>query len=532
VVKSLVGKIGTLALLSAFAGSAAVACSSELVSKGPQDATDGTQGGVDLSLVPVAGVTLNSVNYVVTGTPTIPGTPLPSGVLPTPGTDANFSFGIPVPVGTGYTLSLTAASAEVGDDITCTGSFGPFDVTPNTSSNFTLTLTCVDNSNGQLIGTVGVVTTDCPRLIPDYVSAIPSTAQVGGSIAVNALGHDLDGNPVTYAWSIPAASAAVGSFTAPGAQATSFNCTGPGSGVPVTVTMDNGECDKTIDTTISCASVTCPDGTLDLGEDCDPGIPAGQPGGGTFGCPADCTLECGDGVTESPAEECEIPGGVPTGDCTAECRNRAIQCGDGFLTTGEICDGTLFPAGTPPGSSCASDCSSITAAFCGDGSATGGEECDPGQVSGETVGSFTCSNDCEEVATQACVDCEQNGSCFEFSDSCILNTTNATDRGLCFDVQECIQDSNCADGANTLTSCYCGALSNSACLAASPADVAANPCATTIRLAMGAGSAPDGLATNQQVLTRYSGVAFPGSAAISRFTCSKGSATCSPLCGF
>ena len=87
-IKALVGKFGTLAMLAAVAGSSVVACSSD-VSKSPSEgsaANDGNIGNIGLKLVPVSGVTINSVNYVVTGTPTIPGTALPSGVLPTPGT--------------------------------------------------------------------------------------------------------------------------------------------------------------------------------------------------------------------------------------------------------------------------------------------------------------------------------------------------------------------------------------------------------------------------------------------------------------
>ena len=521
-VKSLVGKIGTLALFSAFAGGALAACSSEIDTKQARTSSEGTEGSVGLNLVPVSGVTLNSVNYVVTGTPAIAGTPLPSGVLPTPGTSDNFSFGIPVPVGTGYTLSLTASSAEVGDDVTCTGSFGPFAVTANTSSNFSLTLTCVDNSNGQLIGTVGVVTTDCPRLIPTYVSAIPSTAAIGGSIAVNALGSDLDGKPVTYSWSVAAANAGVGTFAGPTLQSTTFTCAAPGNMIPVTVTMDNGECDKTLDTTISCTSVTCGNGVLNTGEDCDPAIAAGAPGGGAFGCPADCTVVCGDGSVELPAEQCEIVGGVPTGACTAQCRNRVQACGDAFITGTEVCDGVI---GVPAGSTCAADCLTINGpapTVCGDNAVTGTEEC-------ELPNTFTCSDNCQSVATTACADCEQNGACFEFSNSCIDNTTNAADRASCFDVQECISDSNCADGANTLTSCFCGTLGTSACIAApltgpgSPAGA----CAGVIRTAMGGAAT-----TNAQVLTRFTNIAFPGGAAIARYNCTKLDPGCTATCGF
>ncbi len=525
-IKALVGKFGTLALFAAVAGSSVVACSSD-VSRAPGEGSasnDGKVGGLDLKLVPVSGVTLNSVNYVVTGTPTIPGSALPSGVLPTPGTASTFNVGFPIPVGTGYTLSLTGASAETGDDITCTGAFGPFNVTANNATNVSITLTCRDNSNGQVIAGVDVKTDACPRLLPDYVVAIPASAAIGSNVAVNALGHDLDGKPVTYKWSIPAASAAVGSFAAANAQSTSFACAGPGANVPVTVTLSNGECTKPFLTTLSCTSVTCGNGTLDAGETCDPAIAAGTPGGGLFGCPADCTVTCGDGNVESPAEQCELPAGVPTAACTAQCRNRTTVCGDGFITGAEQCDGTVIPAGSPAGSTCSATCTLVTPAVpvCGDGVVAAGEECEP-------KSSQTCSDTCQRVATDACVTCEQNGACAALSDAC-LNFTGA-DRTLCYAVQECITDTNCGDGTNTLTSCFCGSLTTAACIAA-PASGAGSPagaCAAKIRSAMAVGGV---VASNNDVLVRYIDETIAGGAAIARYNCDKVDPACLTTCGF
>ncbi len=261
--------------------------------------------------MPVTGVTLNSVSYVVTGTPLIPGSALPAGSVPTPGTDESFTFGLPVPVGQGYTLSVSAASAEAGDDITCTGAMGPFDIAPNTGVSITLTLTCRDNSTGQLIANTQVETDACPRLIPDYALVIPSYMATGSHGAVAAAGHDLDGKAVSYRWSVHPARASVGSFSNPAVARTSFQCSGIGS-LPLTVTMSNQECQKRLDVEVTCSSGgECGDGIFQVGEDCDPYIPAGQPGSGQFGCTADCNIACGDGVIESPVEECELNGGPP-----------------------------------------------------------------------------------------------------------------------------------------------------------------------------------------------------------------------------
>jgi hypothetical protein len=546
--KSLVGKFGSLALLTAVAGSMVVGCSGSDEPVGKSASKESDAGSVTLGLVPVTGIVLNSVDFVVTGTPKIAGTPLPKGTLPTPGTDNNFSAGIPVPVGTGYILSLTASSAATDDDITCTGTSAPFDVTPNSAAAFNMTLTCVDNSNGQLVATVNVKTDACPRLIPDYASAIPSTANIGSNIAVNALGHDLDGKTVSYAWSIPAANASVGSFAAAGSKATTFGCAAGGNDIVATVTMSNTECTKTLKTIISCTSLTCGNGVLDAGETCDPNAAATLPGGAVnpafnaFGCPADCTAHCGQDGVEAPTEQCELPAGVPTGDCTAECRTREIKCGDGFLSTGEACEttGNLFPAGTPAGSTCSATCTvgAAPVEVCGNGTIGGAEQCDPGMTAGVLTGSTTCSDSCLSISSDACVTCEQGTACFEFSDSCITNSNDfsartAADRTACYDVQECITATGCADGAGTLTGCYCGSAfpTTSACQAAAPSAVN-GACAAVIRAAMGTGTFSDGKPTNTEVLERFLTVDYAGGGAIARYNCDKGSAACRTVCGF
>jgi hypothetical protein len=520
-----------------------VGCSGSDEPVGKSASKESDAGNVTLGLVPVTGIVLNSVDFVVTGTPKIAGTPLPKGTLPTPGTDNNFSAGIPVPVGTGYILSLTASSAATDDDITCTGTSAPFDVTPNSAAVFQMTLTCVDNSNGQLVATVKVETDACPRLIPDYASAIPSTATIGKNIAVNALGHDLDGKTVSYAWSIPAANASVGSFAAASSQATTFGCAAGGADIVASVTMSNTECTKTLKTIISCVSLTCGNGVLDPNETCDPNAPAGSPGFNAFGCPADCTAHCGQDGVEAPTEQCELPAGVPTNDCTAECRTRTvIECGDGFLTPGEACErvGTILPVGTAVGSGCDANCVVTPPATiaCGDGTVNGTDQCDPGLTAGILTGSTTCSDSCLSISSDACVACEQGGACFEFSDSCITNSNDfsarsAADRTACYDVQECITATGCADGTGTLTGCYCGTAfpTTPACQAATPSAVN-GACSAVIRAAMGTGTFSDGKPTNTEVLERFLTVDYAGGGAIARYNCDKGSASCRTVCGF
>ncbi|HEY0467792.1 MAG TPA: hypothetical protein VGC79_26505, partial [Polyangiaceae bacterium] len=192
--KSLIGKLGMLALLATASGAVVAGCSSNNVpGTGHQAGSEGPQGEVTLKLVPVSGITLNSVHYTVTNSA---GGAVSEGDLPTPGDAKDFSFGLSLPVGTGYNLSLSAASADLTDDVTCSGASAPFNVTSNTATAFSLTLTCFDNTKGSIIGSVDVKTDACPRIVFDYVVATPATATIvapNNKIAVAGKAHDLDG---------------------------------------------------------------------------------------------------------------------------------------------------------------------------------------------------------------------------------------------------------------------------------------------------------------------------------------------------
>ncbi|HKY39218.1 MAG TPA: hypothetical protein VJN18_24940 [Polyangiaceae bacterium] len=523
--KSLPGKLGTLALLTAVASSLAASCSSSVVPDeggapdGTPSAKKGSEGSLGLSLVPVAGIEINSVNYVVTGTPAIPGTPLPSGTLPTPGTASSFSFGIPVPVGTGYTLSLTAASADPDDDITCSGSYsGPvppgtgFSVTANTTTSFTMVLTCVDNTNGQLVAGVNVVTDACPRLLPTWVSAIPNAANVGESIAVSALGSDLDGATIEYSWSIPGSPASTGSFAAPGSQSTSFTCGGARDNFIVRVTMDNGDCTKDLDTIISCTLDTCPNGQLDPNEDCDPDAPVGQPGHNPFGCPNDCTVECGDGDLEPPTEECEIGvGGMENGVCTAQCRNRPVLCNDGWLTPPEVCDPSV-----PSSGPCKPDCTPQTPVACGNGVLEGAEVCDGSPTAFYSTDPRGCNENCNSfIFSSECQTCINNGCAG--ADTCQGGGFTAAQSATCNELLNCVDDSGCNSGGFPLF-CYCGATTATQC------DNGQGTGACRALIEQGLNSTDPGFIQNNLF-----DIGLPGGRAMARFECGNG-AGCATLC--
>lgn len=252
-------------------------------------------GTVGLKVVPVSGITLNHVSFLVTqGATTVS-----QGILPTPGTGRDFSFAVPLPVGSDYILSLSGESAEVGDEVVCTGSYGPFSVAPNSSSAFNTTLSCLDNSKGQILPGLDVATDACPPLVIDSVVATPSVVGLPyGTTAVTASARDLD-NPaavITYDWTIE--QPWVADFTPASGASTILNCHVIVDDVRISVTASNGECSKSLSTAMSCRVLDeCGDGIVGPGETCDPAFDPS--------CPADCTRVCGDGIAEM-GEECDL----------------------------------------------------------------------------------------------------------------------------------------------------------------------------------------------------------------------------------
>ncbi|HYQ03176.1 MAG TPA: hypothetical protein VER96_31095 [Polyangiaceae bacterium] len=517
--KSLVGKLGVLVLLATASSAIVAGCSSSVVpGAGEKAAKDGSQGEVTLGLLPVTGVALNSVHYVVANAA---GGVVSEGDLPTAGDAKDFSFGLSLPVGSGYTIALSAVSADPNDNITCGGSYGPFNVLANTSAALTLTLTCHDDTNGQTVGNIGVQTDACPRVLFDYVVAAPAALIVGKTAALGAKAHDLDGKTLTYSWKI--ANPSVGVFSPVTGAASTFTCESGGPNQVVTVTADNGECKKSLTTTLSCRyDDGCGNGVVDPGETCDKALDPN--------CPADCTYVCGDGVAEAPAEECD-PGSPTNPVCDEFCHLRSPdRCGNGGVDPGEACDHDpftnrdTFPAGTPAGSICSLDCKTITVTIpiitCGDGVVEGAEACDDGTGLGSPIASPKCSNKCEKISTQACVDCENAGDCFETVNNCLGNFTPFTDaqQSECFDVMKCIERSNCLDGTGTLGSCYCGSIKDTAACAAAPFTGPGSPdgaCVKEIQAGF------PGLTTNSAILGGLTAGAFPSGAAMGRLNCQK-----------
>ena len=117
--------------------------------------------------------------------------------------------------------------------------------------------------------------------------------------------------------------------------------------------------------------ITCGDGFVDVGEECDDGNRADLDG-----CDSACRVEsasCGNGAIEPP-EECDDGNRFGGDGCDASCRFEMTACGDGVLQPPEECDdGNTFA-----GDGCDPFCFVEPMSFCGNGALEPGEECDDG----------------------------------------------------------------------------------------------------------------------------------------------------------
>jgi len=229
--------------------------------------------------------------------------------------------------------------------------------------------------------------------------------------------------------------------------------------VPLTLTANNGQCSKSLATTVSCNNVTCGNGQHDAGELCD--LSAGD-----VVCSPSCTpIECGNGLVEAPFEQCD-PVPADPANCTSGCQIRHA-CGDGFLSAGEQCDGTLFPPGTPAGATCDATCQVhfFIESPCGDAIKGSSEVCDPRFTVND------CGRDCGHITSAACLACDQATECVDFVDCFQLSGSAAVGTpaagipkaNLCNEVLDCVRDSGCASGGNAPIKCYCGTANATDC---------------------------------------------------------------------
>jgi arylsulfatase A-like enzyme len=149
-------------------------------------------GSLGLSLTVAEGVTIDTVTYTITGNGfTKTGTIDVSGAPQITATIGG------IPAGRGYTITLTATSAD--GNTTFTGS-AQFDVVAGGTAQVTIHLTgtgASGNGSVSVIGTINVAP------VIDEVTIAPLTVYVGSSITLSSVSRDPDQgpSPLTYYWS-------------------------------------------------------------------------------------------------------------------------------------------------------------------------------------------------------------------------------------------------------------------------------------------------------------------------------------------
>lgn len=180
--------------------------------------------GIELSVAP--GVTLNAVTYSITG----------NGFSKEGSVDVSYAPVISatiggIPAGKGYTIALTATSAE--SNTAFTGA-AKFDVTAGGAAAVTVHLR---GTTGSGNGSVTVTGTINVNPVIDEISVSPLTVYVGSSVELTALGRDPDQwpAPLTYYWSTTG-----GVIDNPLAQNAKLTSTSPGT-LTVKLTVSDGD---------------------------------------------------------------------------------------------------------------------------------------------------------------------------------------------------------------------------------------------------------------------------------------------------
>jgi hypothetical protein len=220
-----IGKMTMLAL--AFAGWTSFSgCSGRQANTGGIVNQD-TTGSMTFALQVAPGITVNTVNYMITG----PNAFMKSGTIDvSASTQLTATIG-GMPGGTGYQIMLTATAT---DGTTGCGGSASFNIMSRQTTSVVVALTCHETPKTGSVTVNGTLNV-CP--VADGLNATPGEVLVGGSIALSATAHDTDNgpSPLTYAWQTTS-----GTLSNPSAPNPSLLCTTPGKAT-VTVTVSDGD---------------------------------------------------------------------------------------------------------------------------------------------------------------------------------------------------------------------------------------------------------------------------------------------------
>jgi hypothetical protein len=423
-----------LAVVALLSGATAVNCS-----KGTSNSSTDV-GSLHLALTLPDATTLDSVTYTVKASDGT--TTLATGPINTSDHGATPSVDVSVIASMNDTVNLHGTTSA---GVICDGTSAAFTVVAGAPIMIGVNLICGGSANhtasGSLIvnGTV-VIGNNCPVL--NSWMASPLQTSTAGQIDVSAAATDLDTSAtppqtLTYAWT-----ATAGTFVAPAAATTKYSCSVAGTQTLTVTATDNYSptpCAVVQTFTVNCVSLTCGNGALDSGEQCDSSA-ATDPN--KTNCDANCHLICGNGTLQA-GEDCDPP---VAGVCTAACKFAPINCGDSIVQHGEQCD-------PPNGSTCSATCQTIV----------------------QDVPDFSAS--CQTCENQAIVD----GNAVA-CDPALMSVTGSAHFGClgftgaaqtaCLNLLSCLRTNHCTanlvstpPGAHdSFATCFCGTLSSIACL--------------------------------------------------------------------
>ena len=369
-----------------------------------------------------------------------------------------------------------------------------------------------------------------PGTATAFTVGLPIPTGVGYSLSLSGVSTESDAVTCT---------GGVSSFDVRPGQATNLSmplsctdaATGPGNNQ---VTIQTDTCPRLMLDFIVAApnSANVPNGTIQVSSkahelDAKPITYAWTVAGGigVFGAAsaASTTFTC-----KARGSNADLTATASNGECTksistpVSCNDSvSARCGDGVLSPGEVCDGTLFAAPTC-GVQCTADCKLLALPdLCGDGCKSPQEVCDPGYTSNN------CGADCGPITSAACLACENDPfTCQDFV-NCDIAVGNAAagspaagtpKSNLCNEVLDCVRDSGCAANGFAPIHCYCGSASAADC----QAGLGNGVCKPQLER---------GLETTAftSISSRFKNSAYGGGVAMARIDCDQGA--CSSQCG-
>jgi uncharacterized repeat protein (TIGR04052 family) len=246
--------------------------------------------------------------------------------------EATFELELVVPVGTGYSLAL---SAENDAGVRCTGE-AEFDVVEDATIVVPVSLTCEPSGGVRVVGTLSPESCPSVELTP---LAAPVTLGTTVQLSATAAG----GGSPTYAWA-----ASGGTLASSRAPTASFKCSEPGP-VTLTLTVNSEGCSDTASTVVECVAPAA-DACTGLGSSCHVVDPGSGPlhechelghAGDAAACSlarASCVDACGAALCTSLGSLCHPvdPGSGPLHEChelghaedAAACFERGRECFD------------------------------------------------------------------------------------------------------------------------------------------------------------------------------------------------------------